>query len=112
MPFMLVTLFAFALLVTLSGFFLSYKSNVQGQKVTIAQQRPPRVRRVIEERRRVDNLPRRIPQVSRYDIPHFERGGRVAASRATRALSIPSHGGRLGRWQPGEPVPWSVVVIG
>lgn len=105
MPFMLVTLFAFALLVTLAGFFLSFKSNVQGQDVLFMQ--PRAGRRVMDERRRADGVHRRMPPV-----PPYERNVRVVGNRASRALSIPSLGGSLGRRQAGEPVPWSVVVIG
>lgn len=111
MPFMLVTLFAFALLVTLAGFFLSFKSNVQGQDVLFMQPRAGR-RRVMDERRRADGVHRRMPPVPSYDMPYYERNVRVAGNRASRALSIPSLGGSLRRRQPGEPVPWTVVVIG
>jgi Peptidase_C39 like family len=107
MPLMLVTLFAFALLVTLAGFFLSFKSQVHGQKVSFRQPRPGR--QMIDDRRRVNNVPRRA---SRYDLPDYERSGRMVDNRATRALSIPSLGGQLGRRRAGEPVPWTVVVIG
>lgn len=109
MPFMLVTLFAFALLVTLAGFFLSYKSHARNQKVTITERHPAPRRRVIEDQRRVTGIPRTI---SRYDIPRFERAGRMLGDRSNPALSIPSLGGRLRRRQAGEPVPWTVVVIG
>ena len=109
MAFMLVTLFAFALLVTLAGFFLSYKSHAHDQNRTLTQRRPAPRRRVIENQRRVASIPRTI---SRYDIPHFERAGRMMGDRSNPALSIPSMGGRLRRREAGEPVPWTVVVIG
>ncbi len=109
MAFMLATLFAFALLVTLAGFFLSYKSHAHDQNVTFTQRRPAPKRRVIESQQRVASTPRTI---SRYDIPQFERAGRMVGARSNPALSIPSLGGRLRRRETGEPVPWRVVVIG
>ncbi|HYT27953.1 MAG TPA: hypothetical protein VEL72_02970 [Ktedonobacteraceae bacterium] len=91
MPFMLVTLLAFALLVTLAGFFLSVKSQARNQNVIYPSARTGR--RSIE-----------------VATSGTTRSTRAIAQRST--LSIPSFGGRVRGRQAGEPVPWTVVVIG
>jgi hypothetical protein len=100
MPFMLITLFAFALLVTCAGFFLSFKSQSYPQKATFVQPRVRSGQRVMDNRRRVEGISR------------VARSGRVVGNRSNPALSISSFGGRVGRRQTGEPVPTAVVVIG
>jgi Peptidase_C39 like family len=100
MPFMLIILFAFALLVTCAGFFLSFKSHADAQETLLAQSRTRSVQRVMDNRRRVESIPR------------MARSGRVVGSRSNPALSISSLGVRVERRQAGEPVPWTVVVIG
>ena len=91
MPFVLVTLLAFALLVTLAGFFLSVKSQTRNQSVIYPSARAGR--RNIE-----------------VTTSGTTRSTRTIAQRS--ALSIPSFGGRVRGRQAGEPVPWTVVVIG
>jgi Peptidase C39 family len=100
MPFMLITLFAFALLVTCAGFFLSFKPQSYPQKATFVQPRVRSGQRVMDNRRRVEGISR------------VARSGRVVGNRSNPALSISSFGGRVGRRQTGEPVPTAVVVIG
>ncbi len=100
MPFMLVVLFAFALLVTFAGFFLSFKLPAHTQRTTMAQPRVRTRQRVVDDRRRVEGIAR------------VARSGRVVGYRSNSALSISSLGGRVGRRQVGEPVPWTVVIIG
>ena len=100
MPFMLITLFAFALLVTCAGFFLSFKQQSYPQKATFVQPRVRSGQRVMDNRRRVEGISR------------VARSGRVVGNRSNAALSISSFGGRVGRRQTGEPVPTAVVVIG
>ncbi|GAC1567676.1 MAG: hypothetical protein NVS3B14_14460 [Ktedonobacteraceae bacterium] len=105
MPFMLVTLFVFALLVTLVGFLLSYKSHVRDQKALFTQ---PRVgRRIIDERRVIEIVPRRATQVRQY-----ERAGRMVATHVSRTLALPLISGVLVERRTGKPVPWSVIIIG
>lgn len=100
MAFVLIILFAFALLVTCAGFFLSFKSHPHAQKATFAQPRARSGQRVVDNRRRVEGISR------------VARSGRVAGNRSNPALSISALGGRVGRRQEGEPVPLTVVVIG
>ncbi len=100
MAFMLIILFAFALLVTCAGFFLSFKLPANTQRTTIAQPRARSGQRVMDNRRRVEGISR------------VARSGRVVGNRSNPALSISSLGGRVGRRQTGEPVPWTVVIIG
>ncbi len=100
MLFMLIVLFAFALLVTCAGFFLSFKSHFHTQKATLVQPRARSEQHVMDNRRRVEGISR------------VAGNGRVVGNRSNPALSISSLGGRVGRRQTGEPVPMTVVVIG
>lgn len=100
MPFMVIFLFAFALLVTCAGFFLSFKQPANTQSMTIARTRARTGQRVMDNRRRVEGISR------------VARSGRAVGNRSNPALSIPSLGGYVGRRQTGEPVPWTVVIIG
>ena len=105
MSFILVTLFLCALLVTCAGFFLSFKSQDDAQQTTMIRVRPRPERsgqRMPEQRRRVAGMTRSV------------QGARLVGNRSNPALAISSPGGRVrvGRRQAGEPVPWSVVVIG
>lgn len=101
MSFILVTLFAFALIVTFAGFFLSIKSHADSRPVTMVRPRPRQGQRILEQRRRVAGVTRGV------------QSGRLAGGRSNPALAISSPGGRLrvGKRQPGDPVPWSVVVV-
>ena len=105
MSFILVTLFLVALLVTCAGFFLSFKSQGDAQQTTMVRVRPRPGQRVPEQRRRVTGMARGMQGV---------QGVRLVGSRSNPALAISSPGGRVrvGRRQAGEPVPWSVVVVG
>lgn len=100
MPFVLIILFVFALLVTGAGFFLSFKSTSSPPKATYMQPRVRSGQRVIDNRHRVEG------------VSHIARSGRMVGNRSNPALTISSLGGRVGRRQAGEPVPVSVVVIG
>ena|SRR5579859_3752905 len=97
MSFILVTLFLFALLVTCAGFFLSVKSHTDTRPTAMVRSRPRP-----EQRRGAMGMTRGM------------QSGRLAASRSNPALAISAPGGRVrvGRRQAGEPVPWSVVVVG
>src|ERR1700730_12735529 len=96
MPFMLVALFVFALLVTFAGFFLSFKSQVRNQKVIFTHPRAGR--------RAIDDMP--------ADVSRYGRNVRIIVYRDSRSISIPSLGGRLRGRRKEEPVPWVVVVAG
>ena len=102
MSFILVTLFLFALLVTFAGFFLSFKSHDDARQMTMVRVRPRPEQRMPEQRRRVASVTRSVQSV------------RLVGGRSNPALAISSPGGHVhvGRRQAGEPVPWSVVVIG
>lgn len=100
MAFVLIVLFAFALLVTCAGFFLSFKQQVDAPKTTFMQPRIRSEQRVMDTRRRIEGISR------------VADSGRMVGSRSNPALSISSLGGRVGRRQTGEPVPVTVVVIG
>jgi len=100
MPFVFIILFAFALLVTCAGFFLSFKSHADAPRATFVQSRPRPGQRVMDARRRMESIPR------------VTQNRRVVSYQSNPALSISSFGGRVGRRQAGEPVPWTVVIIG
>lgn len=102
MSFILVTLFLFALIVTCAGFFLSLKSNVDPGPTTMVRTRPRPGQRLPEQRRRTAGMTRGV------------QSGRLVGGRSNAAFAISSPGGRVrvGRRQAGEPVPWSVVIIG
>ncbi len=117
MPFMLVTLFAFALLVTLAGFFLSYQKRARERNALISQSRARRPANV--DRRGVGATTSRLPRAQASQrapqrLAHYERPVRVIANRPTRALSLSSSSGlgRLGARREKEPINWTVVVIG
>ncbi len=93
MPFVLVTLLLFALLVTLAGFLLSARPQSNMQHVVLS--RPP--------------IARRIGGTVHQPPPRYTR---APVQRATRAMLNPSIGIYRGRRQAGEPVRWSVIVIG
>ena len=93
MPFVLVTLLLFALLVTLAGFLLSARPQSTMQHVVPS--RPP--------------IARRIGGTVHQPPPRYAR---APVQRATRAMLNPSIGIHRGRRQAGEPVRWSVIVIG
>ena len=102
MSFILVTVFLFALLVTCAGFFLSFKPHDDDRQMMLVRPRPRPGQRMPEQRRRTVTMTRGM------------QGGRLAGSRSNAAFAISAPGGRLrvGRRQAGEPVPWSVVVVG
>ncbi len=103
MSFILITVFLFALLVTCAGFFLSLKPQTDDDRpVTMVRPRPRPGQRMPEQRRRA------VP------VTRAMQSGRLVASRSNPAFAISAPGGRMrvGRRQAGEPVPWSVVVVG
>lgn len=102
MSFILVTLFLFALIVTLAGFFLSLKSETDTRPTTLVRTRPRSAQRMPERGRAIAGITRGM------------QSGRLAGGRSNPAFAISSAGGRMrvGRRQSGEPVPWSVVVVG
>ncbi len=94
MPFMLVALLAFALLVTLAGFVLSIKPLSRGSGITISY---PRTRR-----RFAEPLPRRG---TRKTVSPVRRDIR-RASAVTTGLSLrPERGGHARR------IPWILIVL-
>jgi hypothetical protein len=101
MSFILVTLFSFALLVTLAGFLLSFKSKHDVPRTTMVRPRPRPRQRIIDERRRVEDMARAARRERLVGV-----GSRSNAALAISPLEVP-----VGRRQAGEPVPWSVVVI-
>lgn len=102
MSFILVTLFLFALIVTFAGFFLSFKSRNDARPTMVVR---PRYR-----------LEQRMPERGRRTVATTRgmQNGRLAGGRSNPALAISMPDGRMrvGRRQAGEPVPWSVVVVG
>jgi hypothetical protein len=123
---LLLTLLAFAVIVTMIGFFLTSKSHLQDQApeylvarssrrvVDSSQWRRKRVldpapiyrRRVVEsmpasQRRFVDSLPVRSGR--------FTTGNGIAAARN---LQMSALWGRINVRQRGEPIPWSIITIG
>jgi len=97
MLFTLVTLLAFALLVTLAGFFLSFKPQSRGAATANTS-----VRRHTLDTEPILN-PRYRRPVTTQAIP---RAARVMT------LSTPAFGLSLGRRGPGERIPWPYFIIG
>src|SRR5947209_8350704 len=97
MLFTLVTLLAFALLVTLAGFFLSFKPQSRGAFTANTRAR----------RRSLDTEPILNP---RYRRPVTTQ----SIPRAARVMTISTSGFglSLGRPGPGERIPWPFFIIG
>jgi Peptidase_C39 like family len=110
MAFMLVALLIFALLVTMAGFFLSFKPQARDAGALYAR---TRVRRRYPDTEPVSNPRFRQPattQTIRFRSPATTQ----AIPRPARAMTIssPGPGLSLGRRGAGERIHWSVVVIG
>lgn len=102
MPFILVTLLAFALVVTVAGFFLSVKSPAREQETFYTDARVGR--RVIR------SYP---PQTEAIPVrARASRSTEAIVPRASRALSVPTIGIQLGRRGTGEPLPWKAITVG
>jgi hypothetical protein len=99
MPFMLVALLAIALLVTLAGFFLSFKPESRGAGAIAAGTRARR----------------RLPDTEPVRNPRYRQAVTTGAMpRAARAMMIctPGFNLSLGRRGTDERIPWSVITIG
>jgi len=130
MTFLLITLFTFAIVVTLTGFFLSSKSRVHNQRARYAL--APASRRYIEPYSRAEAGPLRRRQVvdaapfyerriaepasmTRRHTPVPLRSHRYAIDTelpAARSIAIPATLGPLGGRQAGEPINWQPIAIG
>ncbi len=126
MTFLLLTLLAFAVIVTMIGFFLTTKSPVRDQAPEyifacgsrrVVDPVPWRGDRMLEPvssrgRRVVDSLPvsqRRVVE----SMP--VRAGRLSAGSGisgARYLPTSTLWGRINVRQKGEPLPWSIITIG
>src|SRR5579862_9773673 len=106
MPFMLVALLIFALLVTLAGFFLSFKPNDFDVISTTARVR----------QRNPETEPIRNPRYRQSETTQYSRSRQVTRvlPRSARSMSISSLGSglSLGRRGAGERAPWYIIVIG
>jgi len=126
MTFLLITLFTFATVVTVTGFFLSSKTRVHNQHASRRfiepySRRSPSEARPLRRRQVVDAAPfyeRRIAEaasMTRRHTPVPLRSHRYAIDTelpAQRAISIPANLGPLGGRQAGEPINWQVIAIG
>jgi hypothetical protein len=104
MPFMLVTLLTLALLVTMAGFFLSFKSQSHEAPATYARPRP--------RQRYPDTEPVRNPRYRR-STDYRQPATTQVIPRAARVmtLSTPGFSLSLGRRGPGERIPWPYAII-
>lgn len=126
MTFLLLTMLAFAVIVTMIGFFLTTKSPVRDQAAEYIGARSSRrvvdpvpwhEERVFEpvasrRRRVVDSIPasqRRVVE----SLP--VRAGRLSSGYGmpgARYLPTSTTWGRINLRQKGEPLPWSIISIG
>jgi len=114
MTFLMVTLFAFAIGIMLTGFYFTTKSYLRNQRAEY----PVARRRVVESiplqrQRPVDSVPvaRRRTIVESAPVRSYRlRGGTYY--RPSRAISVSTLWERINRRQTGEPIPWSVIIIG
>jgi hypothetical protein len=126
MTFLLVTLLTFAIIVTLIGFFLTAKTQLRNQCpdyiVARSSRRavdtvPIRGGRVLDEvpfgRGYIDD-PMPVPRRRVVDsVPMRPRSLSVGTEmRTVRSISVPALWARINGRQMGEPIPWSVIVIG
>lgn len=114
MTFLMVTLFAFAIGIMLTGFYFTTKSYLRNQRTeyTVARRRVagsiPLQRQLL-----VDPAPvaQRRSIVESAPVRSYRlRGGTY--SRPARAISVSTLWERINRRQTGEPIPWSVITIG
>ena len=114
MTFLMVTLFAFAIGVMLTGFYFTTKSYLRNQRAEYSVAR----RRVVDSmplhrQRLVDPVPvaRRRTIVEPMPLhPYRLQGGTYY--HPTRVISVSTLWERINRRQTGEPIPWSVIIIG
>src|SRR5258708_14917894 len=114
MTFLMVTLFAFAIGIMLTGFYFTTKSYLRNQRAEY----PVARRRIAESiplqrQRPVDSVPvaRRRTIVESAPVRSYRlRGGTYY--RPARAISVSTLWERINRRQTGEPIPWSVIIIG
>ncbi|HKF38633.1 MAG TPA: hypothetical protein VKB35_17185, partial [Ktedonobacteraceae bacterium] len=134
MTFLLITLSTFAIVVTLTGFFLSSKTRVRNQQARYAlapvsrrSSIEPYSRRSeapagpLRRRQAVDAAPfygRRVPEpvsMTRGHTPIPLRSHRYAIETelpAARSIAIPANLGLPGGSQVGEQINWQVIAIG
>ncbi len=126
MVFLLLTLLAFAVIVTMTGFFLTTKSPVRDQAPEylvarssrrLVESSPWRRERMLEPvpprgRRVVDSMPvsqRRVVESLPVRSGRFTTGSGIPAARYIPMSAI---WGRINVRQKGEPLPWSIITIG
>lgn len=126
MVFLLLTLLAFAVIVTMIGFFLTTKSPVRDQAPEylvarrsrrLVESPPWRRERMLEPssprgRRVVDSMPvsqRRVVESLPVRSGRFTTG---SGSPAARYIPMSAIWGRINVRQKGEPLPWSIITIG
>jgi Peptidase_C39 like family len=126
MTFLLLTLLAFAIMVTMVGFFLTTKLPVRDQAPEYIVAR--RSRRVVETvpwrgermlepvssrgRRVVDSIPvsqRRVVESLPVRAGRFSTGSGIPNARYFPSSTT---WGRINVRQKGEPLPWSIITIG
>ena len=133
MTFLLITLSTFAIVVTVTGFFLSSKTRVHNQRAgytiapasrrfigpdsrrSVAEAGPLRRRQVVDAAPFYERHVAEAASVTRQHTPVPLRSHRYAIdtpSRAARSSSIPASVGPLGVRQAGEPVNWQAIAIG
>lgn len=126
MVFLLLTMLAFAVIVTMIGFFLTTKSPVRDQAPEylvarssrrLVESPPWRRERMLEPssprgRRVVDSMPvsqRRVVESLPVRSGRFTTG---SGSPAARYIPMSAIWGRINVRQKGEPLPWSIITIG
>ncbi len=126
MVFLLLTLLVFAVIVTMTGFFLTTKSPVRDQVPEYLGAR--RSRRIVDSspwgrermlepvplrrRRVIDSMPiyeRRVVESLPVRAGRFTTGNGIPAARY---LPMSAIWGRINVRQKGEPLPWSIITIG
>ena len=123
---LLLTMLAFAVIVTMVGFFLTTKSPVRDQAPEylvarssrrVVDSSPWRGERMLEpasarRRRVVDSMPvsqRRVVESLPVRSGRFSTGNSIPAVRYLPTSAI---WGRINVRQKGEPLPWSIITIG
>src|SRR5260221_3643630 len=126
MTFLLITLFTFATVVTVTGFFLSSKTRVHNQHASrrfiepysrrsAAEAGPLRRRQVVGAAPFYERRCAEAVSMTRRHTPVPLRSHRYAIDTelpAARSISIPANLGPLGGRQEGEPINWQVIAIG
>jgi hypothetical protein len=126
MTFLLITLFTFATVVTVTGFFLSSKTRVRNQHAgrrfiepysrrSAAEAGPLRRRQVIDAAPFYERRIAEAASMTRRHTPVPLRSHRYAIDTelpTARSISIPANLGPLGGRQAGEPSNRQVIAIG